>query len=361
MKKPTLLALLLLLATSWINAQQQSLLIQKKSGELLTMPVSEIDTITFVTTGNVQRNKWYFMLENPGVADYLRDFEYDSQDYSYHRIFDYRGEPYLDTRQDWPYGVELNDTLIYNLIPNRRYTIQTSCGATTIQTVGQLRMLKLQGVNNIRDLGGWPTSNGKVLRYGCVVRGPELNTTLPTTDASARYHRATPQDIVTLREDIGIKAELDLRGPMELPLGPDGAARSVLGPEITYQNHPNCSTAPLSGPDGAWIAPMRFILNCLSQEHPVYVHCRWGADRTGLLCMLMEGLLGVCESNLAKDFELTSFAGDSRFRTDTRFRSSIAYIKSLPGDSLQQQFRHYWLTCGANEDELDKLTMLMTE
>lgn len=331
------------------------MLIRKRNGEFLSLPVDRIEEVSFVADGNVQRNKWYFMLENPGVADYLRDFAYDPDDYTYHRIFDYRGEPYSDPRQDWPYGVELADTVIYNLIPNRQYELLIDGRTFRFQTLGQLRMLRLQGLNNVRDLGGWPTARG-VLRYGCIVRGPELDTTLPPSDPQWAFHRATVADLSELKDRVGIRAELDLRAASELT-----GQGSALGKEVRYLNHPSCSTAPISGPDAAWVAPLQFILSCLNNRLPVYIHCRWGADRTGLLCMLLEGVLGVNESDLAKDFELTSFAGNSRYRTDTRFRQSMAYIKSLPGVTLQEQFQHYWLSCGASMSDIELLAALMIE
>lgn len=348
--------LLILLSACHLDAQDFSLLIHKKSGELQSIPTTQIEELTFVQAGEIPHDKWYFMLENPGVADYLRDFEYNDNDYTYHRIFDYRGAPYFDTRQDWPYGVALSDTVIFNLIPGQEYRLNIQGVERHFWTLGQLRMLKLQGVNNVRDLGGWPAANDKRLRYGAIIRGPELNTTLDQFNHSAQYHQATTDDISTLREDIGIRAELDLRGAQELVEG-----RSALGNDIEYRNCPHCSTSPIMAPDAAWVEPLQFIIGCLSEGLPVYIHCRWGADRTGLLCMLIEGALGVSESNLAKDFELTSFCGDSRFRTDSRFRDSIAYIKSLEGNSLQDKFRKYWMLCGVSLEDLDTLAALMTE
>lgn len=353
--KRVLFLLLLQLPFFGINAQEQSMLIRKKSGELLSLAVDKVEEVRFVTTGNVQHNKWHFMLENPGIADYLRDFEYDPEDYSYHKIFEYRGDPYADQRQDWPYGVELSDTVIYNLIPNRQYDLLIKGSRHKFQTLGQLRMLKLQGLNNVRDLGGWRTEAG-CLRYGCIIRGPELQTTLSDSDPQAAFHHATDEDLLTLKNEIGIRAELDLRSASEAT-----GIHSALGEEIKYLNCRNCKPNTITGPDAAWVAPLQFILSCLNEQLPVYVHCRWGADRTGLLCMLIEGVLGVNESDLAKDFELTSFAGNTRYRTDPIFKESIAYIKSLPGNSLQEKFRYYWMASGAREEEISQLVSFMIE
>lgn len=356
--KPTIFILFATLSSINLYGQIRTMLIHKNSGDVLSIPIEKVDSVTYVQSESVQRNKWYFMLENPGIADYLRDFDYDTEDYSYHKIFDYRGEPYADKRQDWPYAAELPDTIIYNLIPNREYTIQQNGKEITFWTLGQLRMLRLEGVNNVRDLGGWRVPGGRHLRYGRIVRGPELNTTLPHSNPSAALHQATDNDLRILREEVNIKAELDLRSGEELP---HTGSHSVLGDEIHYLNVSQCSPNPITQADPAWCLALRFIISCLSDEQPVYLHCRWGADRTGLLCMLIEGVLGVSESDLSKDFELTSFAGNTRYRTDARFRESIAYIKQLPGNSLKDKFRTYWLNCGVKEEELVLLSSLMTE
>ena len=39
----------------------------------------------------------------------------------------------------------------------------------------QIRIIKISGVNNVRDIGGWTTSDGKRVRYGLIIRGGELD------------------------------------------------------------------------------------------------------------------------------------------------------------------------------------------
>ncbi|MBR5388667.1 MAG: tyrosine-protein phosphatase, partial [Clostridia bacterium] len=42
------------------------------------------------------------------------------------------------------------------------------------------------------------------------------------------------------------------------------------------------------------------------KNYPIYVHCNAGADRTGTVAFLINGLLGVSFEDLTRDFELTS-------------------------------------------------------
>ena len=40
---------------------------------------------------------------------------------------------------------------------------------------------------------------------------------------------------------------------------------------------------------------------------PTYFHCSAGADRTGVVALLCEAILGVSQSDCDKDYELSSF------------------------------------------------------
>lgn len=347
----------------WAQSSYQSMVVRASTGHTYTFPIASIDSVSFSTEPSVQRCQWYQSIENPGIADYLREFEYDASDYSYHRLFDYRGEPYLDARQDWPYGVTLGDTTYYNLIPGRAYQLtKVTTGnrqTLTVYPTGQLRMIRAEGIDNVRDLGGWPTADGHRLRYGLLYRGSELNTLLdPSHRTLISAHSVTSADIRSLRQDLGILAELDLRGETENPL----PEHSALGTDIVYANLPIDYT-DISRPDNQRqiVACLHFIVEQLKQGHPVYMHCVWGADRTGALCLLLEGLLGVSSSNLDKDYELTSFTGNTRYRNNANYLRAFDAVRSMPGKTLQEQFQAWWRNAGAEEADLTAFCSLMKE
>lgn len=340
-----------------------SVSVRTRDGQIHSYAISQVDSISFDTVESVQTNKWYHMLENPGIADYLRDFVYDSSDYSYHKLFEYRGEPYLDARQDWPYGVTLGDTTYYNLIPNKTYTLNSYNDGIlkpiTIHTLGQLRMIRTEGVDNIRDLGGWPTADGKHIKYGLLYRGVEMNTCYTPVPSYARSaHILINDDRRIFLEDLGIKAELDLRSEGEIP----SHGVSALGENIAYANFSISYLEVTSNSNRALLLScFRFISEQLELNHPVYIHCIWGADRTGLLCMLLEGLLGVSQSNIDKDYELTSFTGNTRYRFNEHYLYVLSHIINLDGNTLQEKFRNCWKQIGATDKELDKFIEMMTE
>ena len=364
MRSIFIIATCALLSTgAWAQVVFNSVSVRTRDGQIHNYAIERVDSITFDTVRSVQANKWYHMLENPGIADYLRDFEYDPTDYSYHRLFDYRGEPYLDQRQDWPYGVTLGDTTYYNLIPGRTYTLQSRKDGVltpvTIHTLGQLRMIRAEGIDNVRDLGGWPTTSGKRIRYGLLYRGVEMNTAYsPVPDYAQSAHCLTDEDRRILREELGIRAELDLRKEKENP----SIGYSALGRDIVYANL-NIKFGEITSEENKamLLSCFRFIDEQIKAGRPTYIHCIWGADRTGMLCMLLEGLLGVSQSNLDKDFELTSFTGNTRYRNDKDYLRVLKKIVAKDGETLQEKFRNCWKGFGATDEELDKFIEMMTE
>ena len=345
MRSIFIIATCALLSTgAWAQVVFKSVSVRTHDGQIHNYAIERVDSITFDTVRSVQANKWYHMLENPGIADYLRDFEYNPKDYSYHRLFDYRGEPYLDKRQDWPYGVTLGDTTFYNLIPGRTYTLQSRedgvLTPVTIHTLGQLRMIRAEGIDNVRDLGGWPTINGKRIRYGLLYRGVEMNTAYSKVpDYAQTAHCITDEDRRILREDLGIRAELDLRKEEENP----SKGYSALGRDIVYANiNIKFGEITSEGNRAMLLSCFRFIAEQIEAGRPTYIHCIWGADRTGMLCM-------------------TSFTGNTRYRNDEYYLNVLKKIVAKEGSTLQEKFRNCWKGFGATDAELDKFIEMMTE
>ena len=97
-----------------------------------------------------------------------------------------------------------------------------------------------------------------------------------------------------------------------------------------------------------------FIISNLRADRNVYFHCIWGADRTGAIGFLLNGLLGATEDQLYKDYELTSYslAGSRVKGTLDGDGEKLPYIKSLEGENLQMKFFNY-LSKVAGVDEAD--------
>ena len=226
--------------------------------------------------------------------------------------------------------------VVPNLTPQRTYNyVITEADGTvtsrgTVSTEGRLRMIAVPTISNVRDLGGWFTSDGLRTRYGLVYRGGETN----------GGHVASEADLAELRR-LGIGAEIDLREDIDIQ---DFAiSSSAFGKDFPYiyLNQHMFGDDALEQDTAKYRRVMDFMLDNLRQGRAVYFHCIWGADRTGATAFLLEGLLGVTVNHLFKDYELTSYS-IAGLREKTGLDTKLAYIRNLPGKTLQAKFLSYW-------------------
>ncbi|MCQ2068800.1 MAG: tyrosine-protein phosphatase [Bacteroidaceae bacterium] len=297
-----------------------------------------------------------YCLENDVVHSYLTNVQYDPNDYSYSCIMNYCYEYPWDwecegkgVRLDFPKPVpiklaaaldtastlyvsetedfsdaqtktmkiakEIDSINVYNLIPGRTYNWKLEYPKTDgsiavaasgqFKTTGTLRMLKIDNVFNVRDMGGWPGLKGYPIKYGKIIRGSRLNVNKSTTKM------ITASGINELLW-AGMRAELDMRDDSNAPM-PNGESRhSYLGKDYPIYNVnqgyrsriATFADAPQS------IQGIKQLITWVKQGRPVYMHCSVGADRTGTVAYLVGALCGMSEDALCKDFELTSFSGD---------------------------------------------------
>lgn len=173
-----------------------------------------------------------------------------------------------------------------------------------------------EGTLNMRDIGGWKTLDGKTVKYGMLYRGGELNALTETGKK-------------TFREDLKVKTEIDFRtagqddkGQTECAFSADATyikasftGYTYILPGFSYKD----ASSIQRGYDERTPQALKTIFSTLSDEssYPVYFHCIAGADRTGTLAFLINGLLGVSYEDLVRDFEATSFSVyGNRWRSD---------------------------------------------
>jgi protein tyrosine/serine phosphatase len=97
----------------------------------------------------------------------------------------------------------------------------------------------------------------------------------------------------------------------------------------------------------------------LRKHKAVYFHCIWGADRTGLLSMLLEGLLGVPQDQSNKNYELTTFSlGGLRVREKQNEMYDV--ILGLSGKTVKEKFNTFFVEkLGVSQQEIDEFRSIM--
>ena len=251
-----------------------------------------------------------------------------------------------------------------NLVPNVTYTwkVTTSNGNIVqegkFRTTGSIHQLYLKPqVRNARDLGGWTTTDGKTLRYRKLYRGGKVSSSNMKDEGKAE---AAAQ---------GILAELDLRELEDVP-------------SKSYFNSSFAFLAP--GFDHGYRSMLRdraegikqcfeFIVQCLREDKPVYFHCAAGRDRTGTIAMVVEGVLGVPEAQIGKDYELTYFSpADWSMQEDglyhhmrtaeDSYQKALEYMWAMSKDgSLKSGVETYLLGIGVSKQDIDDLRTIMLQ
>ena len=161
-----------------------------------------------------------------------------------------------------------------------------------------------RGIYNVRDNGGYMTSSGKRVKQGLVFRGGEIT----TMTSSGHYNTITEVAKKAFREDMGMVGgiELDLRGNSDIGDGYKACGFAEDG-DIDYVMHAIKSYEQTFTQTRSEVAPIFEILKNADKK-PVYYHCFGGADRTGTIGFLLNGVLGVSYTDLVIDFELTSYS-----------------------------------------------------
>jgi protein-tyrosine phosphatase len=174
-----------------------------------------------------------------------------------------------------------------------------------------VRHLNLAGASNFRDIGGYPTSDGRSVRWRQIFRSNHLG---HLTDADIEVVRA-----------LGVKSAFDFRGTEERT----AAACKVeeikvhslpIEPTVVATLRARLQARALSSADALEIMRESYrgyvhlnthsfrelFAQLLKDTAPLVIHCTAGKDRTGFACALLLHALGVPANVISDDYLLTN-------------------------------------------------------
>ena len=321
---------------------------------------------------------------NSVINGYMSESAYSDDDYTVSYVDKYAGMSLDYDRTDWPkaftlqwvptagadkqylyvcdttdfakciIGAELSGKdstyLIDKLDPGRVYyykvNAKLSSGdmitlfSSAFRLSSTVKMIKSNTLYNLRDLGGWTGLDGKIVKYGLIYRGSRVRLNL-SESSTGQVLTEGARDL----SQLGINAEIDLRSAEENSMSKSAISRSSKFLKIT--NAKDCLGANILTGD-AFIAALGQIITWLKDGKKVYIGASLGAERTGALAFLINGLLGVNEDGLARDYELSSFtedelAGDQVWKRNVgNYPAMVSAIKTLEGTTLQEQIYNYF-------------------
>lgn len=335
--------------------------IRAKNGEKTTYKIGDMAAAIAAISGSPivdesLENTVQYRQTNLSAAEFIANVDYteNANDYSVTKVTPYYSATTAYSKEE-PDGLKIkvpaNTALtvaqggktrsdavsgagvIYNMEPLKAGTFAFGGKTYKIVPEGGVRMIYTPSVWNVRDLGGWACTGGRV-KYGKIFRG-------------GHFGSITVADKATITDWLGVKADIDLRNNTET----GGATASPLGGSVEYFHQSldyYANAVNTSAASARTVSVLQKVMACVAANKPCYFHCMSGADRTGTIAYLLLSLLGVSQSDKDKDYELTAFSDETDGR---RFRNSNYNVTNGNGwYPLIKYFRDTYTT-GENDNE----------
>jgi protein-tyrosine phosphatase len=228
------------------------------------------------------------------------------------------------------------------------------------------RHIRLPGTRNLRDVGGYPTRDGRVTRWRTLLR----------TDALDRLPAASQTSLL----DLGLRNVIDLRWPHELDEAPSVFQAS---PRVAYRSIPllRDDPTPRLGLAGTYLhmldergPQLADVVRSLLEPGgvPAVIGCAAGKDRTGVAVAVVLSAVGVPTDLIVEDYALSrpAFAAavDDEHLID--WRADVVEVECEPAymaDALRHlERRHGGAPAllrrnGLSDDDVERLVEVMTE
>ena len=170
------------------------------------------------------------------------------------------------------------------------------------------RHFAFEGCFNFRDIGGYPTKEGKKIKKGIYFR-------------TGRQDRMSAKDLAELK-NLKISTQIDLRKPEEILDQGKGPLENMGADYINIPIIPDGGSDQLSrlvgdtgisgkrylgylefGPE-SWLKIFEILAN--KDSLPLVLHCTAGKDRTGVSTAFLLSVLGVDRDLIEADYKLTN-------------------------------------------------------
>jgi protein-tyrosine phosphatase len=191
------------------------------------------------------------------------------------------------------------------------------------------RWIRLPGITNLRDLGGYPSTDGGTVRWRTLLRSDAL-------------HRLGDSGRAALA-GLGLRTVIDLRTDEEVM----AAAGALDGGEVRTYHVPLFDASAIGRLPPELAAIYRYMIDdcgaaiaeavgrlCASNALPGLIHCTAGKDRTGLVAAIVLAVIGVPDDIIAADYAM------SGSHLDPGAATAISQIRAVSGVGR-------WLDLGA--------------
>ena len=221
-------------------------------------------------------------------------------------------------------------------------TFESDVSSFTTKEQGP-RNIKVEGVENVRDLGGWNIGDEQIYKQGLIYRSAELNGDEDGLSAPTKNGKKV------LLEQLKIKSEVDLRKTLAANNDDEvcGITSSPLGDTVQYASFPMVFGGSNIFTNASNTDSLKSFFNYLAEptNYPIIFHCVRGTDRTGALSYVLGALCGMTYDQLLSDYLFSNFANINSSIIDERNISGTMFypagINNSAGDSLAEKAANY--------------------
>ncbi len=230
----------------------------------------------------------------------------------------------------------------------------SSCSSGTSKRKENLRMMALEGAYNVRDLGGYPTADGKKVKWNKTLRSGDLN--LLTKSDLEHFENMNLKTIIDFRDSNEIAQAAD-RLPTTLK---NSHLLSIDAGSIIEMQSISEESAPtlLAKANIAFVKDFqdqyREFFRILQNEKsaPLLFHCSAGKDRTGYAAAMFLSSLGVDREVIMEDYLLSAELVKEKYDSIVSAFPVLEPLMTVRPEYLQAAFDEIDLNYGGTEKYL---------
>lgn len=227
-------------------------------------------------------------------------------------------------------------------------TVNTTVYDGAFTTAATNRFIKIPGLKNTRDIGGYSTLSGKKVKEGLLIRGSEID------GLGVSSYFLSDREAVA---DFGFVYDMDLRssdvynGNYVSRLGENVIHKFYNAPQYGYIFNKNYNNR------------LKAIFADLADpaNYPMYLHCTHGSDRTGTVVFLLQGILGVSQDDMELEYNLSGLTEDE-YISGSNLNTVYGGLEGMDGVTINDKIENYLTDAiGVTDEQIESIRGIFLE
>ena len=244
---------------------------------------------------------------------------------------------------------------VNNLKTGTEYYYKVTVGTDeyngSFRTARSTRYVYFPGAYNVRDIGGYLTLDNKTVKQGYIIRGAEIDGLVEQS------YFPNDTDIRNFKQQFGIVYDFDLRGRSIYT----GEYQTRFGDTVGHKFYNAVAYGTVF--NALYKQTLKDIFSDLADpaNYPMYMHCTYGADRTGTVIFLLQGVLNMPEQEMMTEYQRTGIFSSS-YLSGEELDSLIHGLQPYKGDTIQKKIVDFLVTdIGVTEEEIESIRHILLE